>query len=677
MNFELVYTILDWLQAHPVIAILIVFLTALTESLALIGLIVPGAMLMVIFGALIATGHFSFLDVFIAASVGAVLGDGISYWLGKYYQQQLTNLWPLNRHPQLMEKGITFFQKHGGKSILFGRFIGPIRPVIPAIAGMMNMPFTHFTIINIVSALLWAPLYLLPGILIGTSLELASELAGRFAILLLFLLFTLWLTYKIIGVSYTRIVSHTDRWLFVAMNWNRKHPVMGNVTSSIIDPHHREVRGLTLLIVILLISSLVTALLFTYALKTGLLQNFNLLVLNTAGTLQSPPFDWLLQWFSRIGERSFLILVVVIFSSWLAWQRNWVSITYLLSALLVPMGIIVLLNRLLDWTKLLTKSPGLSDSMSDFFLPSGHSALSLCVYGFIAVILARRFSTTARFTIYTGVAWLVIIIGFTRIYFATHFLSDVIAGFLLGLAWLCIIAIAYRQHNRDASLKIHKPVLVSMLLIILAASYPYHPTDKTGQDIPFQQYYIMTHQAWQESGWQAAAVYREDLKGKKQHPFNLQWVGQAENLSATLSAQGWQQADNNLLGLIQLFNPLASPQQLPLFPHVHDGRYDALRLYKVLPGEDKLLVLRLWKSDMLVKSGKSSLPLWVGNASFLQQKKVVLLSYLYTEGDFNTSLTRFGTFINQPPLKIKSTAVRNEKATTTSKWNGDILLMTE
>lgn len=680
MTLELVHTILDWLQTHSVLANLIVFLTALTESLALVGLIIPGAVLMVIFGALIATGHLEFSHVFIAACAGAIIGDGASYWLGKYYQQQLTSLWPLNRHPEIMEKGAAFFQKHGGKSILLGRFIGPIRPVIPAIAGMLNMRFSHFTMINIFSALLWAPLYLLPGILIGTSLELASELAGRFALLLLFLLFSLWLTYQIVRFLYSKITPHTDRLLFVAMNWNRRHPVMGKVTSSIIDPHHREVRGLTLLILLLFFSSLFAALLFAYAFKTGPVQNINILVFNAITNIQSPPFDWLLQWFSRLGERSFLFIIIIAFSVWLAWERSWVSIIYLLSALLVPLGIITALTWTLSWTQSLPGTLAATANLSDFNLPSGHSALALSVYGFIAIILARRFSIHARFAIYIGIAWLVSIIGFTRIYYATHLLTDVIAGFLLGLTWLSIISIAYRRHNRDALIKVNKILLTSMLVVILTASYPYNSQaypDKTYSNNSFEQYYIMTDKAWFESGWQSLPSYRQDLKEKNQHPFNLQWVGKTEKLISPLLLQGWQHPDTNAVKFAQWFNPLTLANQLPLLPHVHDGRYDDIRLYKMLPDKETLLVLRLWKSDTLVTTNKNRQALWIGNLSYVKKKNVLLLSYLYTSAEFNRPLSDFIHLVRQPELGLKNTIRKDDKVVSKLEWDGRVLLLSE
>ncbi|MES9896122.1 MAG: VTT domain-containing protein, partial [Candidatus Thiodiazotropha endolucinida] len=92
---------------------------------------------------------------------------------------RLRGFWPFNRHPATLQRGITFFQRYGGKSVALGRFFGPVRAIIPLVAGMLGMPPLRFLAANILSALVWAPAYLLPGIVFGASLELASEVAFR------------------------------------------------------------------------------------------------------------------------------------------------------------------------------------------------------------------------------------------------------------------------------------------------------------------------------------------------------------------------------------------------------------------------------------------------------------------------------------------------------------------
>lgn len=177
----------EWLQTNQHWAGVIAFVIAAAESLAGIGILVPGITLFFAIGALIGTGELNFWIIAWWAFAGAVLGDNLSYWLGKRYRAQLWSVWPLSRYPNLPLQGEQFFAKHGGKSIIFGRFVGPIRAVVPAVAGMSNMPSGYFFAVNVLSALLWAPLILLPGVLFGDAIEQAKSYL--FEILLIALVF--------------------------------------------------------------------------------------------------------------------------------------------------------------------------------------------------------------------------------------------------------------------------------------------------------------------------------------------------------------------------------------------------------------------------------------------------------------------------------------------------------
>ncbi|HBC56952.1 MAG TPA: hypothetical protein DCZ03_07300, partial [Gammaproteobacteria bacterium] len=205
--------IIQWITDHPNLAGFTIFLVALTESLAVVGIVVPGAFTMWAAGSLIALEILSFWPIFIWSVCGAFMGDSLSYLLGKIYHQQLRDMWPFRNHPQWLDRGQDFFEKHGVKSLVLGRFVGPIRPFVPLVAGMMDMGSMKFVITNGLSALVWAPAYLLPGYLVGASLAKASPLAGRLTLLLLLIFFTawalLWLILRAIEITHTS--SHKIR----------------------------------------------------------------------------------------------------------------------------------------------------------------------------------------------------------------------------------------------------------------------------------------------------------------------------------------------------------------------------------------------------------------------------------------------------------------------------------
>lgn len=153
----------DWIILNPNWAGSAVFLISMCESLAVVGLFIPGIIAMGIIGGLVSAGILEIVPTLIWAILGAIAGDGISYYIGRRFKHHLPFYWPFSRFPQWLERGKKFFIDHGGKSIVIGRFVGPVRPFIPVVAGMMSMRPRDFLIANVISAILWAPIYMLPG----------------------------------------------------------------------------------------------------------------------------------------------------------------------------------------------------------------------------------------------------------------------------------------------------------------------------------------------------------------------------------------------------------------------------------------------------------------------------------------------------------------------------------
>lgn len=118
---DLIRQLIEWVGNHPHWAGVIIALVAFCESLAFVGLVVPGALIMFAAGALITGGALGFWSTFLWAVAGAILGDGLSYWLGHHYRSRIGTFWPFNHHPELLDRGAAFFHRHGGKSILLGR----------------------------------------------------------------------------------------------------------------------------------------------------------------------------------------------------------------------------------------------------------------------------------------------------------------------------------------------------------------------------------------------------------------------------------------------------------------------------------------------------------------------------------------------------------------------------
>lgn len=156
-------TIMELVRAHAAVAPPIVFLLAFGESLAFISLLLPATVLLVGGGGIVGAAGIGFWPIWGAAFAGAVIGDWVSYWVGAYYKEAAGSLWPLSRYPLLLPRGEAFFAKWGVAGVFLGRFFGPLRSVMPLVAGICAMSMVPFQIANLASAALWATVVLAPG----------------------------------------------------------------------------------------------------------------------------------------------------------------------------------------------------------------------------------------------------------------------------------------------------------------------------------------------------------------------------------------------------------------------------------------------------------------------------------------------------------------------------------
>jgi membrane protein DedA with SNARE-associated domain len=175
---QLASQIIVFIKGHPEWAAFVVGLVAFGESFVFLSLLFPGTTILIVSGALIEAGMLDpFLPV-MAGIVGAVLGDAISFWLGQKFGPLLSYIWWFRRHPEPLERGVTFFERYGARSIFIGRFLGPLRAIIPLVAGMLRMPPRRFYAANVLSAMIWAPALVLSGDLLAHSLG-AENLATK------------------------------------------------------------------------------------------------------------------------------------------------------------------------------------------------------------------------------------------------------------------------------------------------------------------------------------------------------------------------------------------------------------------------------------------------------------------------------------------------------------------
>ncbi|MFO1430017.1 MAG: VTT domain-containing protein [Candidatus Competibacteraceae bacterium] len=599
--------ILQWVAAHPGWMGLIVFLTAMGESLAVVGLILPGAAMMVGFGALIALGHLEFWSTWAWAVVGAIVGDGLSFWLGRTFHQQLRQRRPFSSHPDIVDRAVTFFQAHGGKSVLLGRFIGPLRPVIPAVAGMLDMPVGLFLLVNIGSALLWAPAYLLPGMAFGASLELAAQVTGRLVVLLLLLLSLLGLTAWLVRYLFRRLQPHVQDWLKRFLLWSRDHPLLSFIGHSLLDPEQDEIRGLSM-VALLLLSGLVFIALLLFAVDQRLPTTLDLYLYHFFQSLRTPWVDRLMVACTELGDAPVKLALALTVFAWLLWQRARLAALHWLAALGFGLAIATLLKWLFQVPRPMVT---LDNGLFSYAFPSNHAALTTILFGFLAVLIARELPPAKRWLPYLGATLLVVSVAFSRLYLGAQWFTDTLGGISLGVAWVALLGLAYSRH-RLVSLS-YRSLLAVSLLAVLAAYLGHrmlHQEQELARYQPQPNLRIMARDAWWRGDWRQFPTQRLDWQGNRRQALLLQWAAPLPVLKQRLHAAGWQiPPPLTWQRALQWLNPQVQLAQLPVLPRLHDGHPETLVM--VHPGTTvtRRWVLQCWDSETRLEPGYT--PLWL------------------------------------------------------------------
>src|SRR5687767_3700029 len=108
---DLARPLLEFIKTYQDWAIAIILITAFGESLAFVSLLFPGTMLLIAAGTLMQAGVLPYFPLIAAAIIGAVLGDFVSYWIGRGLGDRVAGVWPLSRNPELLPVGIQFFER--------------------------------------------------------------------------------------------------------------------------------------------------------------------------------------------------------------------------------------------------------------------------------------------------------------------------------------------------------------------------------------------------------------------------------------------------------------------------------------------------------------------------------------------------------------------------------------
>ncbi len=665
-----------YLQLHTYLGGLFSFIVSLTESLPLIGTIVPGSLTMTVIGVLVGRGMISFNTTLFWAIIGALTGDTIGFWIGKIYNERLRDMWPFKKHPQWLTMGKTFFQKHGGKSILIGRFVGPARSTVPLIAGLLKMSWGRFFVAAIPSAVMWAIAYILPGVLIGAiSLEIPHGMATKFIFTGLLIIVILWLIFWAIQRFFMLIVFYVNKTIDRIWNWlNRRHSskyLIRIITNKVNPDDHHQLTLILLAFLCLLCFLAILICIFIY----GSPNQFNNAIFYFLQSIRSHSGNNFFAMMTILGDKRVIFTIAGLTAIGLSMQRQWRPFFHLVLITLVTSVII----EAFKWV-LYSPRPGgfvIANTSSSF--PSGHTAFSLAIFGFLSFLTAQQFSRKWHWIPYTITSILVALIGLSRLYLGAHWMTDILASVFLSFIILLLTIIAYRRYSPPAFSQLAWPIIVVLAVSLSWAGYsavlfksimeeyePYSPTQE-----------ISIHEWW-NNPLQYLPIYRLDRLGNPIQPFNVQWAAPLNDIKQNLLGHGWQliQSKNNVksaIGRLASYNP---ENHLPILAQLYRLKPPVLFMIKHVHHSSTIIELRLWESG--VQFYANLIPLWVGSVNYhapplrlisIQKTRAVTLN-----GDGGLSIVAKDNHTDQKKW-IQVPTDKQPKKINPLNWNGKILLL--
>lgn len=603
--------LVQYFSAHPSLALAAVFAAALLEALAVVGTVIPGSAIVFVGGVLVGLKALDPWWTAAAAVSGAILGDGMSYWLGRHHHERLRSMWPIKTHPEIFERGQAYFAKNGGKSVFLGRFLGPVRAIVPVVAGMSGMPAVQFYVVNVLSALAWVAGHMLPGVLFGASLQIAGAVSSRLIAILAVVVGSFWALGWLLRLAHRHGLPSLRRQRDQVVAWAQARPgIVSRVVLSLLDPSRAEAPAMLVATVLLLGGAWLFLGIVQDVVSNDPLVQFDHGVFFALRGLHAAWADHLMVAATELGSGSVAAPVVAAVAVLLAAKRHWRTLAYWLSAVGFAQILVWIIKTVLGRAR----PTDLYQGFEQFSFPSGHAASSFVIYGFLAFLIARGKSTRIKAAVAAVAGTGILLVALSRLYLRVHWVSDVLASLSLGTAWVALLSIAYTHHVHSERLPSRWLAIVALGTLTLAGAF--HVSGHHAADLarfaPRDNVASTALPKWRDGGWQRLPAHRSEIGGDPEEPMTVQWAAAPGQIAAALAAGGWQSPPRwkSKAALLWLL-PSSVIADLPVLAKFHHGEPQQLTFEKVLD-KDRRLVIRLWPTEFVVESGEEKRALWTG-----------------------------------------------------------------
>jgi membrane protein DedA with SNARE-associated domain len=609
-----------WLHANPSWALLITFLISLSESLAIIGSLVPGSVTMTAIGILAGSGVMDIGLTFLAATAGAVAGDWVSYALGHTFSDRLTDIWPFKQYPRWLKYGKHYFMRHGGKSVIIGRFVGPLRSIIPVIAGIMRMNHWHFLLANAVSAVGWSILYLIPGVLIGmASSELSTENATRLFVSILVLLIMVWLISQGMSWFIRRMTYLCHLGVHKLILWTRHHPNLSSALHKLAPKYTNNTYYATTVSVLTVLSCALLSILITGLVIQGTwIIHINTPIFHFFQSLHTQSFNTIVIVINMALSPLSLLTQIALISLYILYCKDWRLLRYWISIIVICSVVTGVLNH---WISL-PKPDGFISPKSTPTYPSPYLTLGTALFSFLISYGNACHRTVTLFILKIIWVTLLALAGLASIYLGDNWASSVLAAYVIGSTIGLSHGIFFRQHFFT-----HSHSNQSQLLLVISAGLLFATTGLSCV-LQFKQsshehhaslkQFILRYDTWWNQNKPLLPMYAKNRIGRKIGVFNIQYLGDLSAIEHALLAYGWKKQPVSFFHTLLLrASGKQSTKGLPLMGQLYVNKPPSLMMTYSSPIDHSTYIVRLWRSNYHLQHYPQ--PIWLGSLTHHSQ----------------------------------------------------------
>jgi len=424
------------------------------------GVPVPGETALVTAAALAGLGTLSIGGVIIAGCIGTIAGGHAGYWLGARGGTPFIaryGRW-IRLTPPRLEQTHRFFEHHGAKTVMLGRFVAFLRSFVGIFAGISRMPMRVFATYNALGGSIWVLTFSVLGYVFGRNLPRLVHYIGRVSLLLAILIAVvagvviLWRWFE--KNRGTVVASLDEQWERATTSTQMdklrpKHPrVWKVVTGEFAREEYLTVHLLIGFAVSLAIIGIFASITETIVDNSPLTRSD----VTVAARLRESVAPSALRFFaflSSLGGRGAMTVLLFGGATVYAVRRRGLELVGWCAAFIGG----ALLDATLRFVVRRSELPFADVVLIDWGtgLASGHALGVLVGYGMLAYFVSSLVRSAAWRTVVAVIATaMVVAITISRLYLGQHYISDASAGLAAGLIWLatCISGIEVARQRK-------------------------------------------------------------------------------------------------------------------------------------------------------------------------------------------------------------------------------------